>query len=157
MSGCSFGSARLGSAHRLLSLCVWFGSARLGSQTLQKLYRFSRLLLVCMLSAAVPPPPSPPPLLLLPVPLDPHNPVQLGVTRHSTVTAAAVQPAPCSGEQLQPRSAACILQQAAGSAPSRPDGTLSEGGDRSGAESVHRSRLLLIYGRSTWLYPRTDF
>lgn len=42
--------------------------------------------------------------------MDAHNPVPLGVTRYSTgpaaAAAAAAQRAPCSGEQLQPRSAA---------------------------------------------------
>ncbi len=126
--------ARLGSGHRLHRSCI---------------SSVASCLFICLFSAAVPPPPSPPPLL--PVPLDPHNPVQLGVTRYSTGTAAAAdQPAPCSGEQLQSCSAACILQQAAGSAPSRPDRTL-RGGERGAEESLHRPRLLLIYGRHTWL------
>lgn len=80
------GSARLGLARfASCSHSLFVSSARFGSQTLQKLHQFG-VLFVCLFASL--PPLSPPPLL--PVPLDPHNPVQLGVTRYSTGRAAAI-------------------------------------------------------------------
>lgn len=131
------GSARLGLARfTSCSHSLFVSSARFGSQTLQKLHQFG-VLFVCLFASL--PPLSPPPLL--PVPLDPHNPVQLGVTRYSTGRAAAIsvplRAAPCSSSPAALR-ASCSR---------RPDGTL-----RGGAESVHQPPpLLLIYGRDTWL------